>query len=217
MRGAAAVLCVLAAASACKEPGWSTPELSYDLVQLASDRMVLVGGDVGEVRWKTRATYVLVEARSSADQDAMVTLTGELRDAQGKAVGRLRKESLRVPAGGSRVFALVEDQQREVAGATTAHVVVVGAMPVGYEAPVVVKDGRVFKDGDRAVVGGNVVNTANRPASAIVLAAFFDDKGAPMSRPSTLFKLDGESKRGIQVVGPPGSVSASLFVGEVTY
>ena len=38
-----------------------------------------------------------------------------------------------------------------------------------------------------------------------------------MQRPSTVFKLDAHGQRGTQFVGPAGSKSAYLFIGEVNY
>ena len=39
----------------------------------------------------------------------------------------------------------------------------------------VVTDGHVYKDGDRAVVAGQIENTTDRPCVAIVLAGFLED------------------------------------------
>jgi hypothetical protein len=125
--------------------------------------------------------------------------------------------SIRIPAGGSRLFALVDGEQRARPEATAARVEVLGAMPVEYAPPYQVTDGHVYGDQGRAVVAGNVVNTADRPGSAVIVAAFFDEAGRPMQRPSTVFKLDPHGKRGTQFVGPPGSKSAYLFIGEVNF
>lgn len=215
MRLWAVALLVLSVA--CGKSDWSSPEVSYDLIHVDADRLAVRTGPVGHDQWKSTATYVLVEAKNTADKDLMVTLSADLVDAGKKVVGRTRRESLRIPAGGSRLFALVDDQQVERPAAVGARVDVRGAQSVSYPAPVVVTDGHVYFDQDRAVVAGNVVNNADGEAKAIVVAAFFDDKGRPVQRPATLFRLAGKGKRGAQLVGPPGSRAAYLFIGEVQY
>jgi hypothetical protein len=202
---------------ACGTSDWSSPEVDHDTVHVEADRLALVTGPVGHDQWKSNATYVLVEAKNTGARDLLVTLSADLVDASRKVVGKTRRESLRLPAGGSRLFALVDDQQAERKTATGARVDVRGAEIVKYPANVVVTDGHVYFDQDRAVVAGYVLNNGDRPVKAIVLAAFFDEKGRPMKRPSTLFPLDGKGKRGMQMVGPAGSRAAYLFIGEVAY
>jgi hypothetical protein len=215
MRSPAAILLALIA---CGRGGdWSSPEVSYDTIHVEADRLAIKTGPVGHDQWKSNATYVLVEAKNTAEQDLLVTLSADLIDADKKVVGKTRRESIRIPAGGSRLFALVDDQQAERAAAAGARVDVRGAQTASYPAPIVVTDGNVYFDQDRAVVAGNVLNNADREGKAIVIAAFFDEKGRPMQRPSTLFRLAGKGTRGTQMVGPPGSRSAYLFIGEVNY
>lgn len=211
---AAATLVLLVA---CGKSDWSSPEVSYDLVHVDADRLAVVTGPVGHDQWKSEATYVLVEAKNTTERDLMVTLSADLVDADKKVVGKTRRESLRIPAGGSRLYALVDDQQAARPTAAGARVDVRGAESVSYPAPVVVTEGNVYFDQDRAVVAGYVTNNAGGEARAIVIAAFFDDKGRPMKRPSTLFRLAGKGKRGTQMVGPPGSRAAYLFIGDVQY
>lgn len=204
-------------AVACGKSDWSGPEVSYDLIDVEADRLAIRTGPVGHDRWKSEATYVLVEAKNTAEKDLQVTLSADLLDADKKVVGKTRRESLRIPAGGSRLFALVDDEQTVRPTATGARVDVRGAENVAYPASVVVTEGNVYFDQDRAVVAGYVTNNTGGEVRAIVLGAFFDDKGRPMQRPSTLFPLAGKGKRGAQLVGPPGSRAAYLFIGEVQY
>jgi hypothetical protein len=211
-----ALALVLAALAACGDPARSASEVDRGLVQLATDKVAVKIGPVGEERWRSQASYALVEARNSGAQDLMVTLGGELVDAAGQGSWPLRRESLRVPAGGTRLFALVDDGRAE-RQAKSARVEVVGAVAVGYQPPFVITDGRVVMDEDRAVAAGYVVNTAERPGSVAVIGAFFDEAGAPLKRTSTVFALAAEGRRGVQLVGPPGSRSAYLFVGDVNY
>jgi hypothetical protein len=215
MRFALAIpLCLIACG---RGDDWSTPEVSYDLIHVEADRLSIKTGPVGHDKWKSNATYVLVEAKNTSEQDLQVTLSADLIDADKQVVGKTRRESLRIPAGGGRLFALIDDKQVERATATGARVDVRGAQTVSYPAAVVVTEGHVYFDQDRAVVAGYAVNNAEREAKAIVIAAFFDEKGRPMQRPSTLFRLAGKGKRGTQMVGPPGSRSAYLYIGDAQF
>ncbi len=215
MRFRAAAVLVLSIA--CGRSDWSSPEVSYDVIHVDADRLAVKTGPVGHDQWKSDATYVLVEAKNTAEMDLMVTLSADLVDADKKVVGKTRRESLRLPAGGSRLFALVDDKQAVRKTATSARVDVRGAETVSYPAPVVVTEGNVYFDQDRAVVAGYVTNNGGGEVRAVVIAAFFDDKGRPMQRPSSLFRLAGKGKRGTQMVGPPGSRAAYLFIGDVQY
>jgi len=215
MRWWAAAILLLAVA--CGKSDWSGSEVSHDLIDVEADRLAIKTGPVGHDKWKSEATYVLVEAKNTAERDLLVTLSADLVDADNKVVGKTRRESLRIPAGGSRLFALIDDKQTVRPAATGARVDVRGAENVSYPSSVVVTEGNVYFDQDRAVVAGYVTNNTGGEVRAIVLAAFFDDKGRPMQRPSTLFPLAGKGKRGAQLVGPPGSRAAYLFIGEVQY
>lgn len=218
MRRAVPLCLVLAAALAgCEREEWDIEEVDYDLVEVADDQMLLTRGSVGVGRFESQASYLLVDARNASDEDLMVTLGGHLVDEQDKEVAELRPQSLRVPAGGVRLFSLIHEENEVSEEAVRAEVEVRGAMKVGYEPPVVVKDGRVDIDQDRAVVAANVVNTADRRTRVVVFAAFYDEEGAPMKQSSTTFRIDAESKRGTQFVGPEGSRRASMFIGKAVY
>ncbi|HEU5055972.1 MAG TPA: hypothetical protein VFU21_05585, partial [Kofleriaceae bacterium] len=69
---AAATLLV---AVACGKSDWSSPEVSYDLIHVEADRLAIKTGPVGHDRWKSDATYVLVEAKNTAEKDLLVTLS----------------------------------------------------------------------------------------------------------------------------------------------
>ncbi|HWM84601.1 MAG TPA: hypothetical protein VNO33_02160 [Kofleriaceae bacterium] len=215
-RQKALALILSAAVSAACDDGGSKPEVDRSQIQLALDKLAVKTGPVGVERWRSEASYVLIEARNPTEHDLDVTLAGELRDS-GANSWPLRRESLRVPSGGSRLFALVDAGQAARPQATGARIEVVGAVTVGYPPPFVVMDGNVVMDQDRAVAAGHVVNTAERDGSVIVIGAFFDEAGVALKRTSTLFRLSAGGKRGVQLVGPPGSRSAYLFVGEFNY
>src|SRR5262245_7364504 len=94
-------LLVVVAAAACSGAGRAEPPFDRGQIQVAAGSIAVKTGPVGEVRWRSQATYALVEARNRSDRDAMVTLGGALRGADG-AAWPVRRESLRVPAGGTR-------------------------------------------------------------------------------------------------------------------
>jgi hypothetical protein len=215
------LIVALAAASAwtaaCGGENRPRPAISPSRIELDRARLAIRTGPVGEGQWKREATYALVEARNRTDRDVMVTLAGDLRDQTGAPTWPLRRESMRVPAGGTRLFALVDEEQQVRASARGARVDVVGAVAVEYAPPFQITDGNVVMDQDRAVAAGYVVNTAERDGSAVVIGAFFDQAGAPLQRTSTVFALSPGGRRGLRLVGPPGSRSAYLFIGEVSY
>ena len=206
----------LVAAACAGDAGPGRMDVDRSQVQIVTDSVALRTGPVGEARWRTQATYALVEARNHSDKDLDVTLAGHLVDG-GEGKWRVRRESLRIPAGGSRLFALVDDEQAARPQATGARVEVVGAAEVKYAPPFVVTDGKVVMDQGRAVAAAYVTNTARRVGQVILIGAFFDEAGLPLGRTSTLFRMDGGGKRGVQLVGPSGSRSAYLFVGEYVY
>jgi hypothetical protein len=208
-----AALALIVAAAACRDAGPARPPVDRSRIQVAD--AVLKTGPVGERRWRSEATYAMVEARNTTDGDVMVTLGGALVGAGQR--WPLRLESLRVPAGGSRLFALVDQGQVARPQATGAEIAVTGAVAVDYPPPFAITDGNVVLDQDRAVAAGYVVNTAERDGSAVVIGAFFDQAGAPLQRTSTVLPLSPGGKRGVRLVGPTGSRSAYLFVGEVDY
>ncbi len=210
-------LALVAAATACAgDPAAGRMDVDRSQIQIVTDSVALRTGPVGEAKWRTEATYALVEARNQSDKDLDVTLAGELVDG-GEGKWPVRRESLRVPAGGSRLFALVDDKQAARPQATGARVEVLGAAAVDYAPPFVVTDGKVVMDQGRAVAAGYVTNTAKRVGQVILIGAFFNEAGLPLGRTSTLFRMDGGGKRGVQLVGPSGSRSAYLFVGEYVY
>jgi hypothetical protein len=221
-------LCVglaLAVGSGCQRDR-PAAELDRALVEVRRDELVVKTGPVVSMAFTAErvvdegdrvASYVLVEARNRAEVDALITLGGALLDEAGGELGRLGRESLRVPAGGARLFALVDVDKVERPAATGARIEVAGAMPVDYPAAVVVTDGHVYRDGDRVDVNGTVLNNGERPAAAVVLFGLFDAAGRPVDRVATLFRLAPGGRRSGRWVGPPGSAGGSMFIGEVSY
>jgi len=187
------------------------------LVDIDKAGLQVLTADVGLAPRQEKATYVLVDVANRHEKDAMVTVGGTLLSVDGQSVGKLRMQSLRIPARGRRLFAIVDQENQVRPAAKTAAVVVLGATVETREQEVIVTDGRVDRDQGRAVVRGTVKNRANRHARAVVVAAFYDADGRPMERPSTVFDLTGGGSRGVQFAGPKGSESASLFIGEIGF
>jgi hypothetical protein len=163
------------------------------------------------------ATFVLVDAENRANDEALVTLGGEWLDAGGAVVGALRRETLRVPSGGRRTFALLDSGLAARPTAVKARLQVVDAAVPTTRAPMRIIEGKVYQDQGRAVVAGYLANDSDRGGRAIVIAGFHDADGKPMTRPFTLFEIGGVTKLPARFVGPPGSVSAYMFVGDVVY
>jgi hypothetical protein len=210
-------LALAAGPAGCHKSEWSGMDVDPSQIEIKTDAMTIATGVVGAGKFQHHGTYVLVEATNHAPGDLDVSLGGELLDARGQSLGPLKRESLRMPAGASRVFALVDAEQRDLAAATSASIHITSAVALNYPPPVTVGQGEVYSDQGRAVVSGMVTNTADRPVTCVVIAAFFDARGAPMERKFTVFPLDPKLGRGVQMVGPAGSKSASLYVGDVAY
>jgi len=168
-------------------------------------------------RFSDRATFVLVDTENTADTGAVVTLGGELRDAGGGKLGALKPESLWIPAGERRTFALVDSERKSQPAAAGAQITVRGAL-IPEEPPVMrVEDIHTFDDFGKAVVQGMLVNTADRSGQAMVIASFHDASGKPMTRPFTLIDIAAKSRRTVQFVGAPGSKTATIYLGDLVY
>jgi hypothetical protein len=199
-------------------PGASASASASAAAEVVVDQAAIAikTGPVGAGETPATATYALVPAKNRGARDLVVTLGGAL-EASGARYALL-PETLRVPAGGERLFALVDAGQgaRDDAGARVV-VEVTGAQPVDFAPPVKVNDGRVTPDQGRAVVAAEIENTAALEAKVPVIAAFYGADRKPMARPFTVVVLAAGGKRGIQLVGPVGSTDAQLYLGEVQY
>ena len=209
------VLCVCA--TGCEREGWKPKEADRRQIVVDGTNMTLQTGSVGTGKHETEATYVLVDAKNPSDMDLSVTLGGQFLDKDDKVVGLMIRQSLRIPSKGVRTFALVNEERVANARATGATIEVTSAVQLDYEEQITITDLHEYKDGDRIVVKGYVRNTVGRIGRAVVFATFYDAKGRPMKRPSTVFRLERKAKRGVQFVGPPGSVRATLSVGDIVY
>jgi hypothetical protein len=199
--------------SACERP---RPLEKVEPSQLAIGTKVTVRTDtVGMAPHEQTSTFALVDADNLGDRPARVTLGGVLVDADGQEVGRLRAETLWVPPRGRRTFALVDDKDAARASATTARIDVRGAVRPRFDEPIKVEQGHVWKDGDRVVATAMIVNTADRPCQAVVLAGFHDKDGVPLTRPFSVFPIGAKVERPARFVGPPGSTTGYIFIGKI--
>jgi hypothetical protein len=204
----------LAVLAGCPRPPDEPAQVDHKLVAVSPDVTVRTDpvGDAGGT-----ATFVLVDADNHADRELVVRLAGDLVDAHGAAVGRLRPDELRIPPGGRRTFALVDDHVTARPTATGAKVAVDSAIVPSAPAPMRITDGHVYSDQGRAIAAAYVVNDSDVAGKAIVIAGFHDAAGKPMTRPWTIFTLGAGAKQSAQFVGPPGSTTAYIFVGETSY
>lgn len=213
MRCPIPALLVLAATAACEKPA---PLEQVDPSQISIGTRVNVRHDtVGHDEFAKRSTFALVDATNTGERPAHVTLGGVLVDADGHEVGKLRAESLWVPPGGRRTFALVDTRDAEVPAATGARIDLRGATRPRHDEPIKVEQGHVWKDQDRVVATGMVVSKADRPCHAVVLAAFHDASGLPLARMFSVFPIGANIERPTRFVGPSGSTSGQIYIGQI--
>lgn len=228
MRVRAWVICLslVAALAGCK----SKPAKNLDLDRIrvisnATLRTDQVSGGPGVVQAKldakdpyaTSTTFVLVDAENGAGEGAYVTLAGELTDDAGLVIGTLKAQSLWVPAGERRLFALVDDERKERPASTSARIVVRGALVPESPPRARIEQLHAFDDHGKVVVQANLVNEADRIGKVVVISAFHDVNGRPMTRPFQIIEIDKKQTKTVQFVGPPGSKTGTIFVGDVVY
>jgi hypothetical protein len=214
-----------------------TRELDLDQIKVAADNARLRTDTVGLEKWEETSAFVLVDAENTASEAAYVTLGGELTDATGTAVGKLKRQSLYVPAHASRTFALVDTERQPRPTATSARIVVTGAQVAAEPPHVRVEDLHTYVDENRIVAQANLVNDVDKMGQVIVIASFHDAQGRPTKRPFQLLRIGAtslgtksgdcfevgshdwptSSKCPVQFVGPTGSKDATIYVGEIVY
>ena len=217
-RGAIAVFLGVLVLAGCRKTG--TPsERAGDpaLVRLDTEHMTLRHDLVGHDRWQSRATFVLVDAYNEGTEDLLTTLRATFVAADGAALGKSDRQSLRIPAGGVRTFALIDAARQDRPDATTAKVEVTGALVPSYPPPVQVTDGHIYRDGDRVVANAMIRNAVDRPVTVIVLAAFYDQDDRLLTRPFTTLYLPEAGNHPAQFVGPSGSVKGYVFIGDMKF
>lgn len=211
---AALALCV--AAPACKKPkSWGGKQLDSSVVEVATDRLHLRHVKVGmEIQFTKVATVVMVDVRNKHTKDVSITMTGKLHDKGSAVVGTLRRESLRVPAGQWRLFALVDSENQERKNAAGASVSVAGVHELEFPQEIVIRNPRRYKDGERIIVQAEVHNAGKAFGRSLVMASFYDKEGTPLARAFSEVRLGIGETTPVQFVGPDGSVRGEIFPGE---
>lgn len=189
--------------------------LDLDVVRVTEAR--LRTDTVGDGKFASIATFVLVDADNTGTQGAYVTLGGELESADKAKVGELKAQSLWIPPGGSRTFALVDGEHQARPSAAAAKIKVFGALVPESPPKAHVEDLREVEDYGKTVVQGTLVNEADRPGQVMVIASFHDVDGKPMTRPFTLLEVEPKTRQPLQFVGPQGSKHGTIFVGDAIF
>ncbi len=206
-------LCVLALV-ACEDA--ATRKLDLDKIIITPDAKLRTD-TVGEGQFSQRASFVLVDAENIGSEGAVVALGGQLTDDHGAAVGELKPQSLWVPAGETRTFALVDRAQSSRPDARAAHIVVRSATIPSYPPSAHVDQIREVPDNGKLVVQGVLHNDADRRGEIEVIASFHASDRTPMTRPFTLLHLQAHAEQTVQFVSPPGAAHGTIFVGDVSY
>jgi hypothetical protein len=189
--------------------------LDLDDIRVLSDPKLRTD-TVGDGKFASTASFVLVDAENTSGDGANVTLGGELTDASGAVVGHLRSQSLWIPSHDSRTFALVDTERVPRPTATAVRIKVHGAV-IGEPPPARLYDTTSFDDHGKIVVQAFLVNTGGRPGQIMVIGSFHDAHGQPMTRPFQLIDLRADERRVVQLVGPQGSVRGQIFIGDTVY
>jgi hypothetical protein len=172
---------------------------------------------IGDGKFEATATFVLVDAENTTREGAYVTLGGQLTKSSGSVIGELKPQSLWIPAGERRTFALIDEQRVPRPDAYAARIVVRGALVPDEPPRAWVEDIHSFDDHGKTVLQGRLVNSADRIGQIIVLASFYDVAGQPMTRPFQLIEIDKKQTKVVQFVGPAGSKRGTMFVGDTVY
>jgi len=172
---------------------------------------------VGDGAFSSTATFVLVDAENTAAEGAYITLGGELTDPAGATVGQLKLSSLWVPAHGIRTFALVDTERVARPTASAARIKISGSLIPDEPPRARITDLHSFDDRGKIVVAAYLDNAADRPGQIMVIGAFHDARGQPMTRPFQLIEVAAHDRQVVQFVGPVGSTRGTIFVGDVIY
>lgn len=215
-------------------PAPATRELDLDLIKIETAQMRT--DTVGSSPFVDTATFVLVEARNTASEGAYVTLAGQLIDDAGVVIAELAMQSLWVPAGDSRTFALVDSERKPRPTAKSARARVRGASiqpaPLAH-----LDDLHRFDDNGRIVLQAYVTNDAPRDGLIMVVGSFYDTNGRPMTRPFSVVKMAARqdpstpgdcpdvdtdlrpmaSKCTVRLIGPRGASRGTMFIGDTQY
>lgn len=214
--GAVAAVALIAGAIGCEgdRPG-PLAHVAPAKIEIQQKLLTLRTDTVGSGKFQHHATFVLVDAVNHSDADALVTLGGDLVDAQGNVVGALRPDSLRIPPGVHRTYALIDSKNQARPTATGAKITLVSAVIPREPDPVRVTDGHVYADGDVMLASGKVVNNAKRDLQIVVIGAFYDASGHPLTRPFTVMEIAGGTSHPVHFRSTPGAKTGYIFTGQV--
>lgn len=213
--GAGVVLAALVGLVGCKH---SKPanNLDLDAIRISGDARMRTD-TIGDGKFASTATFVLVDAENTAADGAYVTLGGDLTGAGGATVGAFKSQSLWIPGHDVRTFALVDSERAARPSSTSARIKIQGAV-IPDEAPRAhIEDLHSFDDRGKIVVQAYVVNAADRIGQLMVVGSFHDAHDQPMTRPFQMIELAAHDRRVVQFVGPEGSTRGTIFVGDVIY
>jgi hypothetical protein len=172
---------------------------------------------VGGGTFASTATFVLVDAENTAAEGAYVTLNGELTDQTAATVGTLKPQSLWIPAHETRTFALVDSERVARPTASSARIKIGGTLIPDDPPRARITDLHAFDDRGKIVVQAYVVNPTPRPGQIMVIGAFHDAGGQPMTRPFQMVELAAGGRQVVQFVGPEGSTRGTIFVGDAVF
>lgn len=205
---------VLALGGACSTRG-KADHLDLDLIRIVGEARMRTD-TVGDGKFSSSSSFVLVDAENTSETGAYVTLGGSWTDAAGAVIAPLKPQSLWVPPKETRTFALVDAKRTPQPTATSAKLEVRGAL-IASPPRAQLTDIHTFDDSGKAVIQAALTNSADRRGSIIVIASFHDKDGTPMTRPFTLYELSAKQKVNVQFVGPQGSTRAAIYVGDESY
>jgi hypothetical protein len=175
--------------------------LDLDQIRISSDARLRTD-TVGDGKFASMASFVLVDAENAASDGAYVTLDGELANASGGKVGELRSQSLWIPPHEVRTFALVDSERVARPTAAAARIKIRGAVIPDEPPRARISDLHSFDDRGKVVVQAYLVNAADRPGQIMVIGSFHDAHGQPMTRPFQLIDVAARDRQVIQFVGP---------------
>jgi hypothetical protein len=197
----------------CEKP--ERRQLDLDLVRVTGDAKLRTD-QVGDAAYNEVATFVLVDAQNTGKDGAYITLAGELTDGT-NVVSEFKAQSLWIPAGDTRTFAMVDRERKPRPTAKAARIKVRSATIPEHAPPAMVDQIREIEDDGKLVVQGTLHNTAPRPGNIVVIASFHGADGNPMTRPFTILRVPPATDQPVQFVSPPGAKHGTIFVGEMSY
>lgn len=206
---------IVAACPACRDTA-PKQRLDLDLIEVSGDARMRTD-TIGGGAFTDTATFVLVDARNRADKGAHVTLGGALTDAAGAEAGALAPQSLWIPPGESRTFALIDSERKPRPTAKAARIEVRGALIPDDPPRARIEELHTFKSDDRVIVQAYAVNGADRLGQIMVIGVFHDAQNRPMTRPFELVTIAAGERRVVKFVGPSGSVRGAIFLGDAVY